>query len=87
MLPQPIVNRALDEWLEYRDKECRPESVKEVDTLIGCLSRPRPENVADLQEDFVRFTNVLDRSRGQSLAAADPVLYDVFVENGFDFGA
>ena len=85
MLPQVIVNKALNEWREYRRKRCRPHLLSEVDTLIAALGRPRPSDIEELQDNFIRFTNDIDKTRGQSLAMANPRLHRELIDQGFSF--
>ena len=79
VLPEEVLREALAEWEEYRARECRTELLAEVDTLLAALRRPRPRDQDALQDEFIRFTNDLDRSRGQSLAQANPRLQERFV--------
>ena len=85
ILPESIVEEARAEWEDYKARECRAEHIVEVDTLLAALRRPRPADREALQDEFIRFTNDLDRSRGQSLAAANPRLYDRLCASGFKF--
>lgn len=86
MLPQQIVDEAIAAFLEYRDTECKDLNNRaEVDTLIAALKRPRPANIGVLQDLFIRFTNDMDVSRGQSLRNANPDLYQRLVAAGFVF--
>lgn len=85
MLPAAVVEEACAEWLTYRSRECRPQHRSEVDTLVAALRRPRPADIGDLQGDFIRFTNDLDASRGQSLATACPRLHRSLVTAGLRF--
>jgi glutamate-1-semialdehyde 2,1-aminomutase len=85
ILPESIINEGIVEWETYRRSSCRPELVAEVDTIIGALQQPRPADIGRLQEDFIRFTNDLDKSRSQSFAQANPRLYQRLVEEGFRF--
>ena len=84
ILPESIINEGILEWETYRSS-CRPEQVAEVDTIIGALQRPRPADIERLQEEFIRFTNDLDKSRSESFAQANPRLYQRLVEEGFRF--
>jgi len=84
MLPQSIVDEGLREWESYLAAECREDQVPEVETLLAHLRRPRADAIDELQELFVRFTNDLDRSRRQSLEAAEPRLYRRLKEHGLE---
>jgi len=87
MLPEAVISEALAEWLRYQDTECRSCHRSEVETVIAALRRPRPEagELAILQDEFIRFTNDLDRSREEDFASACPRLYHCLVAAGFDF--
>jgi MoaA/NifB/PqqE/SkfB family radical SAM enzyme len=85
MLPGEIIAEALGEWRNYRETRCRPDRIRDVDTVISALSRPRPADINELQEMFIRFTNDLDKSRGQSLKIANPRLYRRLVDEGLVF--
>jgi len=87
MLPQVAIDEALQDWVEYLDTECTEDNRWHVQTMIAALRRPRPKSrdLAVLQDLFIRFTNDLDYSRGQSFAVACPRLHDRLVAAGFDF--
>lgn len=82
MLPQAIIDEELAEWELYLTEECRPQFKREVGTVIGALKRPRPDDISDLQKQFVDFTRDLDNARGQSLETANPRLYQRLFEQG-----
>jgi len=84
MLPQPVIDEALAEWRRYRANECRPDMLKEVDSVVGALDRTRPADITELQRQFVDFTNEFDNARGQRLESACPRLYQRLREQGFD---
>jgi MoaA/NifB/PqqE/SkfB family radical SAM enzyme len=87
MLPQDVIDEALQDWVEYFDTECTEDNRWHVENVIAALRRPRPKtsDLAVLQDEFIRFTNDLDQSRGQSFATACPRLHDRLVAAGFDF--
>ena len=87
MLPDVVILKALQEWEQYFQTECREDNRWHVGTVISALRRPRaaPDKLAVLQNQFIRFTNDLDGSRGQSFAAACPELYDQLTAAGFRF--
>jgi len=87
MLPQSIVDEGRQEWESYLADECRPEQASEVETLVAYLKRPRSEDQTELLAQFVRFTTELDRSRGQSLASAAPLLHARLRDLGVAFEA
>lgn len=87
MLPPVVILKALQDWEEYLQTECREDNRWHVATVISALRRPRaaPDKLAVLQDQFIRFTNDLDGSRGQSFAAACPELYEQLTVAGFHF--
>jgi len=87
MLPQVVIDEALQDWVEYLDTECTEDNRWHVETMIAALRRPRPKpsDLVVLQDLFIRFTNDLDYSRGQSFALTCPRLHDRLVAAGFDF--
>ncbi|WP_228024101.1 twitch domain-containing radical SAM protein [Synechocystis salina] len=87
MLPQGVINEALEEWEGYLNKQCAPANLWHVETLIAALNRPRPsqEQLQILQNSFSRFTKEIDQSRQQSLAVACPRLYQSLVAYGVNF--
>jgi 4Fe-4S single cluster domain/Iron-sulfur cluster-binding domain len=87
MLPLIVILKALQDWEQYFQTECREDNRWHVRTVISALRRPRPapDKLAVLQDQFIRFTNDLDESRGQSFAAACPELYDQLTTAGFRF--
>jgi len=87
MLPLIVILEALQDWEQYFQTECREDNRWHVRTVISALRRPRPapDKLAILQDQFIRFTNDLDESRGQSFAAACPELYDQLTTAGFRF--
>lgn len=87
MLPQAVIDEALGDWLEYLDTECAEDNRWHVETVIAALRRPRPEpaEIAVLQDEFIRFTNDLDRVRDQSFEAVCPILHSRLFAEGFDF--
>ena len=87
MLPQDVINEALEDWMKYLETECTEDNRWRFETVIASLRRPRPEagDLSIFQDEFIRFTNDLDRSRGQSFATACPRLHDRLVTAGFDF--
>jgi sulfatase maturation enzyme AslB (radical SAM superfamily) len=87
MLPDVVILKALQDWEQYFQTECREDNRWHVLTVISALRRPRaaPDKLAALQDQFIRFTNDLDESRGQSFAAACPELYDQLTTAGFLF--
>jgi glutamate-1-semialdehyde 2,1-aminomutase len=87
MLPQVVIDEAIQDWVQYLDTECTEDNRWHVETVIAALRRARPDadDLTILQDEFIRFTNDLDRSHGQSFAIACPQLYDRLVAAGFDF--
>ena len=55
--------------------------------VIAALRRPRPEpaEMAVLQDEFIRFTNDLDRGCDQSFETVSPILHRHLITAGFDF--
>jgi MoaA/NifB/PqqE/SkfB family radical SAM enzyme len=88
MLPDLVILKALQDWEQYLRTECREDNRWHVATVISALRRPRaaPDKLAVLQNQFIRFTNDLDESRGQSFATACPELYDQLAAAGFLLG-
>jgi hypothetical protein len=85
MLPLPVIEKAKREWEQYYKDECRDDRRQEVRMLLSTLSLPRPDDVCNLQEEFVAFTNDLDRDRDQTLEVAEPRLYRELLEAGLEF--
>jgi MoaA/NifB/PqqE/SkfB family radical SAM enzyme len=87
MQPAGVAGEARQIWQEYREGECAAEDGWHVDTVTAALARPRPDSdaLAALQDEFIRFTNDLDRTRGQSFALACPRLHASLVAAGFEF--
>jgi MoaA/NifB/PqqE/SkfB family radical SAM enzyme len=87
MLSSDVADEARRMWQDYRETECAAADRWHVDTVLGALGRPRPDPdaLAALQDEFIRFTNDLDRSRGQSFALACPRLHARLVASGFAF--
>ena len=87
MLPQVVIDGALGDWLEYLDTECAEDNRWHVETVIAALRRPRPEpaEMAVLQDEFIRFTNDLDRGCDQSFETVSPILHRHLITAGFDF--
>jgi len=87
MLPEIVILKALQDWEQYLQSECREDNRWHVQTVVSALRRPRvgPEKLAVLQDQFIRFTNDLDKSRGQSFAAACPELYGQMRAAGLRF--
>jgi glutamate-1-semialdehyde 2,1-aminomutase len=58
-----------------------------VRSVLAGLGRPRPEaeTAAALQDEFIRFTNDLDRARGQDFASLCPRLHQGLIAAGLDF--
>jgi hypothetical protein len=87
MLPDVVIVKALQDWEQYLQAECREDNRWHVRTVVSALRRPRaaPDKLAVLQDQFIRFTNDLDESRGQSFAAACPELCGQLRAAGFRF--
>jgi hypothetical protein len=89
ILPDVVILKALQDWEQYLQTECRDDNRWHVCKLVSALRRPRAasEKLAVLQSQFIRFTKDLDESRAQSFAAACPELYNHLTVAGFRFGA
>jgi MoaA/NifB/PqqE/SkfB family radical SAM enzyme len=87
MLPDRVIRKALQDWEQYLETECREDNRWHVQTVVSALRRPRvaPDMLTVLQNQFIRFTNDLDESRGQSFAAACPELYGQLRAAGLHF--
>lgn len=87
MLPDVVILKALQDWEQYLEIECREDHRWHVQTVVSALRRPRaaPDKLEVLQDQFIRFTNDLDESRGQSFAAACPELNGQLRAAGFHF--
>jgi len=85
LLPKAVVDEAAAEWRAYRDTCGDARMRAQVEVLLTALGRPRPSSQSAMRDSFVRFTNDLDLSRGQSLAHVDPRLWRALVANGFVF--
>jgi len=88
MLPHVVILKVLQDWEQYLQTECHEDNRWHVCKVVSALRRPRAasDKLAVLQNQFVRFTNDLDESRGQSFAAACPELYEQLTAAGFRFG-
>jgi hypothetical protein len=82
MLPPAVDEKARLEWEQYYTNDCRTEHLKQVKWVLAALSLARPADVSDLQEEFIAFTNDLDRDRGQTLEVAEPRLYQELTAGG-----
>jgi pyruvate-formate lyase-activating enzyme len=85
ILPQSVIDEGIQEWELYRRISVRPHMQSEIDRIIGALRRPRPDDIEQLQDTFIRFTNDLDKSRNQSFSRANPRLFARLIDEGFDF--
>jgi Radical SAM superfamily/Iron-sulfur cluster-binding domain len=87
MLPEGVVLKALQDWEKYLESQCHEDNRWHVRKVVWALSRPRaaPDKLAVLQDQFIRFTNDLDESRGQSFPTACPELYHQLTDRGFRF--
>ncbi|MBV8212877.1 MAG: twitch domain-containing radical SAM protein [Verrucomicrobia bacterium] len=87
ILPQLVVDEALQCWTQYLNAECTDTNRWHVETVIAALRRPRPEanDISSLQQQFVQFTHDIDRSADQFLAIACPRLYERLMAAGFEF--
>ena len=87
MLPHAVIRKALQDWEQYLQTECHESNRWHVRKLVWALRRPRAalDKLTVLQDLFIRFTDDLDESRGQSFAAACPELYDQLTAAGFRF--
>ena len=88
ILPEVAILKALQDWQQYLQTECHEDNRWHVRKVVSALRRPRaaPDKLAVLQSQFIRFTNELDESRGQSFAASCPELYTHLTAAGFRFG-
>lgn len=87
MLPHAVIRKALQDWEQYLQTECHENNRWHVRKVVWALRRPRAalDKLTVLQDLFIRFTDDLDESRGQSFAAACPELYDQLTAAGFRF--
>jgi molybdenum cofactor biosynthesis enzyme MoaA len=87
MLPDAVILKALQDWEQYLQTECREDNRWHVAKVVSVLGHPRaePDKLAVLQDQFIRFTNDLDESRGQSFAEVCPELYYQLTVAGFRF--
>jgi MoaA/NifB/PqqE/SkfB family radical SAM enzyme len=87
ILPDGAILKALQDWQQYLQTECHEDNRWHVRKVVSALRRPRvaPDMLTVLQNQFIRFTNDLDESRGQSFAAACPELYGQLMAAGFHF--
>jgi hypothetical protein len=89
ILPEAVILKALQDWEQYLQTQCREVNRWHVGKVVSALSRPRAgsEKLAVLQSQFIRFTKDLDESRAQSFAASCPELYKHLTAAGLRFGA
>jgi pyruvate-formate lyase-activating enzyme len=87
MLPESVVDGALQCWTQYWNAECADTNRWHVGTVIAALRLPRPEanTIGSLQQQFLQFTGDMDRSGGQVFSIACPRLYEMLMAAGFDF--
>jgi MoaA/NifB/PqqE/SkfB family radical SAM enzyme len=87
ILPKLVADEAVQCWTEYLTAECTDTNRWHVETVIAALRRPRQEanTIGSLQQQFLEFTQDMDRSAGQDFAVASPRLYERLVAAGFDF--
>jgi MoaA/NifB/PqqE/SkfB family radical SAM enzyme len=82
VLPPPARRLAAQRLRAYAGQDCRPEHRDLVLGLAGGLESLGDGWDPDLFQEFIRFTNDLDRSRGQSLRQALPELWDALAAAG-----
>jgi MoaA/NifB/PqqE/SkfB family radical SAM enzyme len=82
VLPPPARRLAAQRLRAYAGQDCRPENRDLVLGLAGGLESLGDGWDQDLFQEFMRFTNDLDRSRGQSLRTALPELWDALAAAG-----
>jgi hypothetical protein len=87
VLPPAVIDEARQEWEAYLARECGEGDRGQVRSVLAGLGRPRPEGetLAALQDAFIRFTNDLDRARGQDFARLCPRLHRGLTAAGLDF--
>jgi len=84
-LPPMIRELAIDRLSAYLAHECRPENVESVKSYLHELRLVGDEFDRALFEEFMTFTNDLDRDRGERIGAAAPELVALVEEAGFDW--
>jgi glutamate-1-semialdehyde 2,1-aminomutase len=81
-LPPNALELAGRRFLDYADRECRPENVHVVRPMGEMMLSGRIVFRPDLVPVFNAFTNELDASRGQNFAQACPELVRLMAESG-----
>lgn len=85
MLPPAVVEKAIKDWERYLCLECRESLRGKVELALQELRKPRPPHLEQLQDEFIRFTNDLDKDRNEKLETVAPRLYEELVAAGLDF--
>ena len=85
MLPPAVVEKAIKDWERYLCLECRESLRGKVELALQELRKPRPPHLKQLQDEFIRFTNDLDKDRNEKLETVAPRLYEELVAVGMEF--
>ena len=81
-LPASIRRLAAARLTEYAEGDCRPEHRALVLSFVSQIESGDEAGNPDHLRDFMRFTNDLDASRGQSIHRTDPELVDLLEQAG-----
>jgi MoaA/NifB/PqqE/SkfB family radical SAM enzyme len=82
-LPSSIRRLAAARLTAYAQDDCRPEHRALVQSLAAQFEACEESVAPDVLRDFMRFTNDLDASRGQSIHRTDPELVALLEHAGF----
>ena len=85
MLPPAVVEKAIKDWERYLGLECRESLRGKVEVALQELRRARPPHLKQLQDEFICFTNDLDKDRNEKLGTVAPRLYQELVAAGLEF--
>jgi sulfatase maturation enzyme AslB (radical SAM superfamily) len=85
ILPPALVEKAIKDWERYLRLECRELLRGKVELALQELRKPRPPHLEQLQDEFIRFTNDLDKDRNEKLETVAPRLYEGLVAAGLEF--
>jgi MoaA/NifB/PqqE/SkfB family radical SAM enzyme len=82
VLPPKALELAGQRFLDYADRECKPENLHVVRPMGEMMRSGRIEFRPDLVPVFNAFTNELDASRGQNFSQTCPELVRLMAESG-----
>ena len=82
VLPKTTKKKAIEKLEQFKQNSTLynkdTQYTKGINQIIGILSETAPENLTKLQENFLYYTQQLDKSRGQRFQDFLPELFDDF---------